>query len=155
MDTTALEAAYRRLLDVARPGGFRPPADVGAWPAEHHLAHVIATDRLLAATTAEVLAGGADPRYDNRPATREPFLAEIGRAAGDWGGLVATARQCGLEVVLLARRLDEAQQATPVPTRICEGDTVLVDTRLPWAGVLRSHAEVRLPERIAALEALR
>jgi hypothetical protein len=155
MDTTALEAAYRRLLDVARPGGFRAPADRGGWTAELMLAHVIATDRLLAATTVEVLAGGDGARYDNRPATREAYLAEIGRAAGDWGGLVATARQCGLELVLLARRLSDAQAATAVPVCIRDGEEVRVDATLPWAGVLHTHAEVDLPARAGALGSLR
>lgn len=154
MDTTALEAAYRRLLDVARPGGFRPPADASAWPAEHVLAHVVATDRLLAATTAEILAG-AQPRYDNHPATREALLVDIGRAAGGWDGLVTTVRQCGLELVLLARRLTDEQAATATPVRIVEDGEVRVDAPLPWSGVLHTHAEVHLPERTAALEALR
>jgi hypothetical protein len=155
MDTTALEAAYRRLLDVARAGGFRPPADAGAWPAELQLAHVVATDRLLAATTAELIAGGSQLRYDNLAATTADYLADIGRAAGDWAGLVAAARQGGLELVLLARRLSEAQAATPVPVRIRDGEAVRVDAALPWAGVLHTHAEVHLAEHTAALAALR
>lgn len=154
MDTEELESAYRRLLAVAREGGFRPPADTATWPAELVLAHVVVTDRLLAATTAEVLAGGS-PRYDNAAASRADYLTEVGRAADDWDGLVATARQCGLELVLVARRLDEAQAATPVPTRIVDGDEVRVDTAMPWAGVLATHAEVGLPALAEQLVALR
>lgn len=154
MDTTALEAAYRELLEVARAGGFRPPADTAAWPAELRLAHVAATDRLLAAATAEVLAG-AQTSYDNRPATRAAYLSEIGRAAGGFGGLVETVRRCGLELVLLARRLGEREAATPVATRIFDGDVVRVDAPLPWSGVLNTHAEVHLPAHAAALQGLR
>lgn len=159
MDTTTLEAAYRDLLAVARTGGFRPPADSAGWPAELRLAQVAATDRLLAAATAEVLAG-AQARYDHRPATRTDYLSEIGRAAGGFDGLVETVRRCGLELVLLARRLGDREAATPVPTRIFESGTgdaaaVRVDGPLPWAGVLNTHAEVHLPEHAAALQALR
>lgn len=155
MDTATLEAAYRRLIDLARPGGFRAPADSSDWSAELVLAHVVATDRMLSATTAEVLAGGEHARYDNRPATREAYLLEIGRAAADWDGLVSVARQCGLELVMLARRLTEAQAATPVPTCICDGDEVRIDAPMPWSGVLHTHAEVHLPGHIERLEALR
>jgi hypothetical protein len=154
MDTAELEAAYRHLIETARPESFRAPADAGGWPAELHIAHVIANDRLLTATTALVLAG-APARYDNVAAVEETYLAEIGRAAGSHDALVATMRQCGLELVLVARRLDEQQAATPVPTRIVDGDVTRVDAPLPWAGVLNTHAQVHLPEHAAALQALR
>lgn len=154
MDTTALERAYRTLLESAREDGFRAPADTGGWPAEYHLAHVIANDRLLAQATAGVLAGRT-VRYDNEVAADEVYLAEIGRAAGSHDALVATVRQCGLEVVLLARRLDERQVVTPVHTRTVEGGQVRVDAPLPWSGVLNTHAEVHLPDHTEALRSLR
>lgn len=154
MDTTALESAYRKLLDVARGGAFRPPADQGAWPAEYVLAHVVANDRLLAAATAEILAGER-PSYDNRASAHDAYLADIGRAAGDLDGLVDMVRRCGLELVLLARRLDPDQAATPVQTRIRDGDEIRVDGPVPWSGVLNTHAEVHLPSHTGDLEALR
>jgi hypothetical protein len=154
METSTLETAYRQLLEVAGAGGFRPPADSSGWTAEQHLAHVAATDRLLVAATVEVL-GGRPVRYDNTPATSLGYLATIGRAAGDHERLVATVRQTGLELVLLARKLDDALGATAVPTRILDGELVKVDAPLPWVATLKTHAEVHLPERIAALRALR
>jgi hypothetical protein len=154
MDTTELEAAYRHLIETAREETFRPPADAGEWPAELHIAHVIATDRLLSAATALVLAG-SPARYDNAAAAEVAYLAEIGRAAANHDSLVATMRQCGLELVLLARRLDEQQAATPVPTRIVDGDVIRVDAPLPWSGVLNTHAQVHLREHASALQALR
>jgi hypothetical protein len=154
MDTTELEAAYRHLIETARAEPFRAPADAGEWPAELHIAHVIANDRLLAATTALVLAG-APARYDNAAAGIDSYLSEIGRAAGSHDALVATMRQCGLELVLLARRLTEEQASTPVHTRILDGDVTRIDAPLPWAGVLNTHAQVHLPDHTAALRALR
>jgi hypothetical protein len=154
MDTTALEAAYRSLLEIAGAGGFRPPADSGDWTAEQHLAHVAATDRLLAAATVEVL-GGRPARYDNTPATSLGYLATIGRAAGDHERLVATVRQTGLELVLLARQLDDERGKTPVPTKIVDGGVVKVDAPLPWVATLKTHAEVHLPDHIEALRRLR
>jgi hypothetical protein len=154
MDTTALESAYRTLLDLAAPGGFRPPADATGPTAEVVLAGCVATDRLLAATTADVLAG-RPARYDSSAAGDRVWLELIGRAAGGHDPLVATVRQAGLELVLLARRLDEARARTPVPTRIVDGEVVRVDAPLTWVATLTAHDEVHLPERIAALRALR
>ncbi len=154
MDTVALESAYRALLDVARGGGFRAPADSGQRSAELILAHVVANDRLLAAATAQVMAGQR-PRFDNAAASHGPYLQAIARAAGDGEGLVAEVRRSGLVLVLLVRELDDAAAAAPVQVRIVDGDVVRAESPMPWAGVLATHAEVHLPELRAQLEALR
>lgn len=154
MDTTALEGAYRELLGTAREGGFRPPGDAAAWTAEQVLAHVVATDRLLLGVTAAVLAGGS-PSYGNAATQHAPYLDAIARAAGGWDGLVATVRATGLELVYLLRELGDGEAATPVPTRIIDGDTVRVEAPMPWSGVLNTHAEVDLPSWRGRLEALR
>jgi hypothetical protein len=151
--TEPLESAYRTLLDMLRTASFRSPADAADWDAELVLAHLAANDRLLAATTAALLADDA-PAYDNAAATREVGLHALARAAGDWNGLVATVRQSGLELVLLARQLDSVTAATAVPTRIIDGDVVRVDAAVPWSGVLNTHAEVHLPSHISQLRAL-
>lgn len=152
-DTTALESAYRTLLDLLRGTSFRPPADAAEWDADLVLAHLVANDRLLATTTAALLSGD-DAGYDNASASREVALHALGRAAGGWDGLVATVRQTGLELVLLARQLDAGGLVRAVPTRIVEGGAVRVDAAVPWSGVLNTHAEVHLPAHIDQLRAL-
>jgi hypothetical protein len=154
MDTSELEAAYRSFLDVARAGGFKPPSDRKEWSAELVLAHVAANDRLLAAATAAVL-DGEPASYDNSAANSEAYLEAVARAAGDWDGLVAEVRRCGLELVLLARRLDEQQATTAVATRIVDGGEVRVDAPMPWSGVLVTQAQVHLPDHQAQLAGLR
>ena len=154
MDLSALETAYRNLLGEARTGGFSPPADTGAWPAELILAHVAANDRLLSALVAEVLAD-APASYRNDAAYNTRYLHAVARAAGNWDGLVATVRASGLELVLLARQLDGAQARVPVTTRIVDGQTVRVDGPVPLSGLLHTHAEVHLPGRVEQLGALR
>ena len=153
IDTIALEEAYRELLDVARAGGFRPPADNGDWPAELLLAHIVMNDRLLVATTALVLSGQVVP-YDNAAANTEVGLHAVARAAGDLNGLIAVLRSTGLELVLLARQMTPEQSATAVPTRIIDGEDVRIDGLVPWSGVLNTHAEVHLPAHIETLRAL-
>lgn len=154
MDTSALESAYTRLLDVGRGGGFRAPDDAAAWPAEQVLAHVVVSDRLLAECTACLLAGGR-PRYTNEPATRRVLLDEVARAHGDVERLAGEARAGGLVLVRLVRQLDDATGATAVPTCIVDGDVTRIDAPMPWSGVLNTHAEVHLPDHTAQLEALR
>ena len=153
IDILALEEAYRELLEVARGGPFRPPAEAGDWPAELVLAHVATNDRLLAATTALVLAG-SPARYDNAAASVEAGLHALARAAGDFDGLVATARQTGLELVLLLRQLTPEQSATAVSTRIMDGEDVRLDGTIPWSGVINTHAEVHLRSHIDRLREL-
>lgn len=153
MDTTELEEAYRGLLDLAREGGFGSPPDNG-WGADLVLAHVAVNDRLLAAATAAVLDGRPAP-YDNTVSASEPLLEALARAAGDWDGLLAEVRRCGLALVMLARQLDDAQATTPVQTRIVDGGDVRVEAPMPWSGVLATHAQVHLIEHAQQLRSLR
>ena len=152
MDTGELEAAYRELLDAARAGGFRA-GDEGTSP-EHVLARVVATDRLLAATTAAVVSGRPSA-YDDSVGSETAYLDAIVRAAGDWDGLVAEVRRCGLELVLLVRALDEAGASTPVHTRLVSGGELRMESPMPWSGVIATHAQVDLPAHMRALVALR
>lgn len=154
MDTPDLEATYRSLLETARAGGFRTPGDTAQWPAERVLAHVVATDRLLSAVTAGVLAGRTT-RYDNAVAGDAAYLDAIARAAGDWDGLVAEVRRCGLELVLLLRQLDDARATTAVHTRLVDGEDVRMESPMPWSGVIATHTQVDLPDHERKLEALR
>ena len=165
METTQLERAYRRLLDVCVSGGdaaFRAPADSAAWTAEQVLAHIAANDRLLLATTAAVLGDALPtgrPVYDNTAATIRPALDVLARAAGERDELIATVRQTGRELVLLARRLGQAEAARAVHVRIVDEADVAglprIDGPVPWSGVLATHAQVHLPEHVDQLTALR
>lgn len=150
MDTSALEAAYRDLLAVARGGLFTAPEQGPDAPAL--LASLVATDRLLAGVTAGLLAG-ATPSYDSTPATSPAYLAALAKSVGDHDGLVAEVRRCGLVLVLLARDLGEAA-ARPVDVRLVDDTGVRLAAPMPWSGVLSTHAEVDLPARTAALAAL-
>lgn len=165
MDTTELESSYRQLLDVCAGGaaaGFRAPADSAAWSAEQILAHIAANDRLLLATTTAVLGDVVPqgrPAYDTSTATVLPALDVLARAAGEVSQLIATVRQTARELVLLARRLDDAAALRSVHVRIVELVDGVISTRVdgpvPWRGVLATHAQVHLPEHSRRLAALR
>lgn len=115
---------------------------------------MVVSDRLLVHVTAELLAD-ARPTYTNEPATRTQLLDEVARAHDGLDGLIAEARRGGLVLVRLTRQLDDARAATAVPTRIVNGGTTRVNTPMPWAGVLNTHAEVDLAHHAGRLEALR
>lgn len=149
MDTTALEHAYKALLDVARAGAAT--AATAPVPVEQQLAQAVVVDRLLAQATAELLAGQT-PRYSDAPAQHGPLLDEIARSAEGPDGLIAEVRRGGLVLVRLVRQLDDATAATPVPTRLVSGGAVRLDAPMPWSGVLNTHAEVDLPARAQRLE---
>ncbi|PSO48693.1 MAG: hypothetical protein BRC32_01860 [Actinobacteria bacterium QS_8_72_14] len=153
MDTTALESAYTHLLDLARGGGFAAPADDDAWTASRLLARVVVGDRLLAATTAEVAAGGA-AAYSDAPADRTALLDEVARAHDGLEELIAELRRGGLVLVRLVRALDDDVAARVVSTHLVDGGVTRVNAPMPWSGVLNTHAEVHLPEHAARLEAL-
>ena len=56
MDTTEFEAAYGALLEAAAIAGLGVPSEE-AWDVDTVLAHIIASSRMLAAASAELLSG--------------------------------------------------------------------------------------------------
>jgi hypothetical protein len=75
MDTTALRAAYDRLLEVAAAPDLGEAAD-GGWDADHLLAHLISVDPGIASTALAVVSGSR-PTYDNRTSLDRSNLARI------------------------------------------------------------------------------
>lgn len=170
MDTIELEQAYRALFAVCDRGaadGFRPPADVAGWTAEHILAHIVAADRLLLAITAATLDGASQrPAYDDATTTVRPALDVLARAAGGIEDLAATVRQTARELVLLVRRVADDGARRPVQVRLvgCTSGEVGaargvpgvrgLDGAVPWSGLLATHAQVHLPDHTAELASL-
>lgn len=154
MDTTEVEASYARLLEAAASGPFAAPAMDDEWSAERVVAHVIANDRLLAATVAEVLAGER-PSYDNRPSQRSAYLDPLAQAAGGWSGLVEGLRRSGRELAILAGRLDDEQTAVEIPAYIEDRGRPTVNRTVPIGPFIAAHARVHLPAHAEQLLALR
>lgn len=59
MDTNDLRKAYESVVVEVAAGGFGPPP-AGEWDAGRIVGHLVLTDELLAAVTADVLRGPAD-----------------------------------------------------------------------------------------------
>jgi len=134
VDMTELEAAYAGLLEAA--GRDILAMSSGAeWGASTVLAHVIASSRMLAAASAELLAGRI-PVVDNRPTQSRPYLDAIIQAAGSHAELLETMRKSGLELVILAAQLGEGQIATSVPTIILDGTRIRVERPIAFSSLL-------------------
>jgi hypothetical protein len=153
VDTTALASAYESFLAVAGGGDFGPPPQ-GEWPAELVLAHIVTNDRLLAAVTSELQAGGS-PSYDNEPATLEANLNAAADAAGSIAALIVAVRAGSEALLRLVAELDVSQAEKPVHFRAVDAGVLTVDTPLPWARILDIHTNLHLPGHTEQLAALR
>ena len=155
MDTSELEAAYRRVLDLARSaaGPWADAGDDGGWRPGDVLAHLILNDRLLARAVRSVLEGAAQP-YDNLDAIEVAELRAVADRHGGTAGLIGELEASSRELLELAGRLDEAQAASEVPVRILDGDVLRVDQPLPVASLLTIQARRHLPMHTGQLGAL-
>lgn len=159
MDTSELAAAYRSVLDLAASGagaaraGAAGAGDGETWGPDDVLAHLILNDRLLARAVRSVLDGTARP-YDNLDAIDVAELRALTRDLGDTAGLIGGLEVSSRELLDLAGRLDEAQEATQVPVRILDGDQLRVDSPLPVRGLLNIQARRHLPMHVAQLSEL-
>ncbi len=151
MDTTKLESAYEALVQAAGATGLGAPAD-GEWDADTVLAHVVASSRMVAAASAELLEGRI-PVVDNRPTQSGHYLEAIVRSAASRVELLATMRSSGRELVILASWLDEKQIATSVPAIIVDAGRIRVQRPVPFSTLLEpSHVRGHL-EQLQGLRA--
>lgn len=74
MDTTDLRKAYEGVAVEVAAGGFGPPPP-GEWDAGQIVGHLARNDDLLAAVTADILAG-RPARFDNR-ASLQPSPTDV------------------------------------------------------------------------------
>lgn len=144
MEITALQHAHEALLEIANAGRFEKPSP-GDWGAERILAHVIATNRMIAAATAELLAGRT-PVMDNRPTQSAAYLDAIADAAGSWAEFLRALDGSNREVLALAAQLTEAQLAVKVPAIFVDGGVIRVERPIPFSlvvgtGHIDGHAQ--------------
>jgi hypothetical protein len=144
MEITALKHAYDALLEQAHDRRFVDPAQY-EWAAERILAHVIATNRMIAAGAAELLAGRI-PVLDNRPTQSAAYLDAIVSVAGTWPELVQTVDRSNREVLTLAAQLSDEHLAVRVPAIFVDNGAIRVERPIPFqmvlgAGHVEGHTE--------------
>jgi hypothetical protein len=144
--------AYADFIDEASTGQFEKPTN-GGWTAEQIVAHVTRNQEGLITVTERLLAG--EPiGYDNHD-----FIdgRELDRYAASYGGLRGLVDRMAETVTVLrdlTERLDERGD-TPVPVRIQDGDQIVIDQPMPWAGLLEHDAGQHVPMHLEQLRALR
>jgi hypothetical protein len=150
MDTSSLESAYERIIDLASQGGF-DPGPAGGWNAELVLAHLAVNDELLEAAVRAVLAHAPHPSYDNARAIDTDHL----RRQGTLPELIDRLQTSGRQLVDVAAQLTDGLEDTELPVRIVDDDQVVADQPWPIGRLLEVHATMHLPGHLSQLEELR
>jgi uncharacterized protein YndB with AHSA1/START domain len=151
----AAREAYRTFFTEAEAGGFGP-APEGEWGAERVVAHLAVNDGLMAAACRSLI-HRQPPRLENGVSNDVAVLDRLVDAcAGDLGRLVTVGRQRAEQLALLLARLDGEQRETPVPTRLVDHGTVVVDEPRPWWSLaVGVSTRYHLPAHTEQLRALR
>jgi hypothetical protein len=153
MDTTALRAAYGRLLEAAAAPDLGDAVD-GGWDADHVLAHLISVDAGIASTVLAVVSGSR-PAYDNRTSLDRSNLARIIAEHPGRTGLIGRVRSQGAVLCDIADHLTDQAAAVLVPAIVLSNDVVAVDQPVPLAGLLDGLASNHIPEHAQQLLDLR
>ncbi len=142
-DIADLQAAYDELLEAAASAGASVPSE-DDWGVDTVLAHVVASSRMLAAASAELLSSRI-PVVDNRPTQCREYLDAIVSSAGSREALLGTVRNCGHELTLLASQLPDGRELTSVPTIIVDAGRTRVERPVPFSTLLDpSHVREHL-----------
>ncbi|GAA5171401.1 hypothetical protein GCM10023321_69910 [Pseudonocardia eucalypti] len=153
MDTTALRAAYEKLLDAAASPDLGEAAD-GGWNADQVLAHLISVDASTAAVALGVVAG-ARPTFDNR-ITLDRW--NLNRIIGEHSGradLIDHVRRQATLLCDIADHLDEKTTDVLVPTLLLSNDQLLVDQPVPLRGLIDGLATGHVPDHTQQILNLR
>lgn len=153
MDTTALRAAYDRLVEVAALPDLGE-ADDGGWNADHVLAHLLSVDAATAAVALGVVAGSR-PAFDNRIALDPWNLDRIIAEHSGRTDLIEHVQRQGMVLCDIADQLNSEAAAVLVPTLLLSNDAVAVDQPVPLAGLIDGLATNHIPEHTQQLLDLR
>lgn len=152
MQTQDLERAYSDFLAAAKDGNYPQPTN-GGWSAELVLAHLIVSDREIAAAIGCAIAGNP-PAFDNSASQAEPLLHAVVEAAGSWAGLLDALERTGQELIALASRMTDEQAAMPIPIKVVSDGRVVIDAEAPLASLVRVPVDTHLRMHLQQLAAL-
>jgi hypothetical protein len=142
----ALAQAHEAFIAAATEGEFGPPESPDEWSAELIVAHAIASDRLYVSAVSAVLIG-METVFNNRITQSRAYLETIVAGAGDWAGLIETARRSAIEAQAVGLGLDDAAWSLEIPMSVGDGDVrqqrtaVLRDLAPVSARHITSHVE--------------
>jgi hypothetical protein len=134
MDAEQITLAHDALLAVARDGPFGPPA-AGSWPAPLIVAHLIATDRLIATALVD-LSEGRGELVDNSVCQSSAYLAAIVASCDSFSDLLDTYAHSGRELAALVGSLDPALGDAALPVRFYDDGAVGYEGPFPIARLI-------------------
>ena len=142
MDVAVLRSAYDRFFDAARDLGANS-APAGEWTPQQVVAHLIVTDRMIAATAAQVIACG-EARFDSRATQSVPYLEAIAAVAGSWDGLLAEVRRAADELLAIAARIEPEHARVMVPSYVVDHGHPVIDGPAPLEQLVMVPAMIHL-----------
>lgn len=156
-EVAALAEAYQRFADTADTVTADPTATLtapaGEWNAEQILAHVSLVTAVTIAAVAAITSGG-HATYDNRIALQDWTIDRTAARAGGIAGLRRRIQGQAHALCTLAALACPAELATPVPTLLLSGETVLVDQMVSLGDLLTGLTDTEIPGHAAQLHAL-
>jgi hypothetical protein len=151
MDGTGIAEAYSTFAVTLRAGGFARP-DTG-WDAPLIAAHIAANNDLIA-STAEDIAAGQRPSYDNAQVIDDERLRQIASAAGSLDAMAelieTSAARLGRAWELLGPELGSVE----VPAKIADGGHVVRDGPIPIRSFIEGNATFHLQLHLDQLRSL-
>ncbi|MDX6267032.1 MAG: hypothetical protein QOD70_1772 [Frankiales bacterium] len=153
MDTTALQAAYKRLLDTAASPDLGEAAD-GGWNADQLLAHLLSIDAGITAVALGVVAGSR-PTFDNRVSLDRWNLARIVGEHADRAALIDSVRRTTEVLCDVADQLTDAAAQVLVPSLLLSNEAVAVDQPLTLESLIGGLASDHVPRHTQQLLELR
>lgn len=155
MNINPLDHAFATLLEVAEKISVDQPVDPpsGEWNPEQILAHL---SLVSAATISAVcsVGSGAVTTYDNRIAQNTWTINRVIGLLTGHRGLSTRIRLQGAALSAIVSGLTEAELATTLPTLLVSHDQLLVDDRVPLAGLIDGLVTTELPVHTEQLRAL-
>jgi len=120
--------AYTPFVALLREQHFSTPPK--GWSAELIAAHVAHTNNRIAHVAEQVLVGES-PSYDNRDDIDDAELLAYADSVGGFDGLTLAVETSAARLTSAAAALSESQREKLIPVAIVDGDTLVVDERVP------------------------
>ena len=151
MDTSEMWRNYASVIELARGGGFRAPAE--GWSAEQVIAHLAANDELFLAV-GEAIGRGERPDYDNLASVTEWLLERRVAEAGGMAALVDKLEATSARLIVHAESLTRDEAAAQVRFHVFHDGHTLVDEVRSWGDIVAGQGNIHIPIHIRQLRAL-
>jgi hypothetical protein len=126
---------------LLREENFSTPSE--GWSAEFVAAHVAHANNRIAHVAEEVLVGES-PSYDNREDIDDAELLRYVESVAGLEGLTRAVESSAARLASAAAALSESQREQLIPVVIVDGDTLVVDGRVPLGAFIEAAAAVHL-----------